>query len=278
MKEKCDPETIINALKEKGYDDHFSVEVFHLGKLEDSLKNFFKDCHSDEGILNGFMQLSCYLQTKRPDQSRIRCEMYCDYKMGQFSISRMVITHEDRFRREQDHCVLDVTLQSIPTANEAIKMMTDKMMTDKLNKRMPTNMEKSYTAEEVIMILTNKGYDGYFTTQACYPNKLCDSLRAFLRDLNPEHRDMNILLETYLLWNRADKPTVRCLISLENYNGKYALDVMDIIHRDGSGKLINKKIISDISIDALPTKDQAIKMVCGEVKEISSTIKKGRRL
>jgi len=139
-------------------------------------------------------------------------------------------------------------------------------------------MKKSYDVDELITILEDKGYRGYFTTQACYPGKLEDSLRAFLKDLNPRYKDMNILLETYLLWNGADKPSVRCLISLENDNGKYALDVMDITHKDSSGKMINNKIITDISIDALPTKDQAVKMVCEEAEEISSTIKKGRCL
>ncbi|OPC69875.1 hypothetical protein BAZ12_08605 [Elizabethkingia miricola] len=139
-------------------------------------------------------------------------------------------------------------------------------------------MKKNCDLEEFIKILTDKGYNGYFMTQAGYPGKLADSLGGFLESLDPEFGfDKNVLLETYLDWNGEDKPSIQCLISLENDNGKFAIDVMEIIHKDRFGKSISEKKLMDIAIDALPTRDQAIKMVREEVRKISSTLKRGRR-
>ncbi|WP_353151472.1 hypothetical protein [Chryseobacterium sp.] len=132
--------------------------------------------------------------------------------------------------------------------------------------------------EEFVKILTDKGYNGCFMTQAGYPGKLADSLGGFLASLDPDYGfDKNVLLETYLEWNGEDKPSVQCLISLENDNGKFALDIMEITYKDRYGKCISEKKLTDISIGALPTRDQSIKMVCEEVRKISSTLKRGRR-
>ncbi|WP_333888333.1 hypothetical protein [Sphingobacterium siyangense] len=139
-------------------------------------------------------------------------------------------------------------------------------------------MEKNYEVEQLIKILIDKGYTGYFMTQAGYPGRLKESLEGFLASLNPRSAfDKNVILETYLDWNGEDKPSIQCFIALENDNGKFALDVMEIIHKDRFGKCISEKKLMDIAIDALPTRDQAIKMVREEVRKISSNLKRGKR-
>jgi len=139
-------------------------------------------------------------------------------------------------------------------------------------------MKKKYNSHELISILTEKGYTGYFTTQAGYPGRLKDSVGGFLGSLDPScNFDKNILLDTYLEWKGENKPSIQCLISLDNDSGKFSLDVMEIIHKDRFGKCIRDKKLTDITIDALPTRDQAIKMVSEQVNKVSAILKKGRR-
>ena len=140
-------------------------------------------------------------------------------------------------------------------------------------------MEKYYEVEELTAILTDKGYNGYFMTQAGYPGRLSESMERFLANLDPRCDFNNkLILETYLDWNGEDKPSIQCFISLKNDNGRFTFDAMEIIHRDRFGKSISEKRLTDMVIDLLPTRADAIKMVREEMKNLSSTHKKGWRI
>lgn len=138
-------------------------------------------------------------------------------------------------------------------------------------------MKKVYDSTELVKILTEKGYNGYFKTQAAYPGKLKDSLGEFLAILGPDCRsDKNVLLETYLDWNGEDKRSIQCWISLENDHGKFSLDVMHISHNDRFGKCIEERQLRDMPLEQLPTKLEAIKIFSKKI--LSSSPKRGRRI
>ncbi|MFC3356007.1 hypothetical protein [Sphingobacterium zeae] len=140
-------------------------------------------------------------------------------------------------------------------------------------------MKKYYEVEELTAILTDKGYNGYFMTQAGYPGRLNESMERFLANLDPRcDFNKNLILETYLDWNGEDKPSIQCFISLKNDNGRFTFDAMEIIQKDRFGKSISEKRLTDMVIDALPTRADAIKMVRKEMKNLSSTHKKGWRI
>lgn len=139
-------------------------------------------------------------------------------------------------------------------------------------------MKKYYEVEELTGILTDKGYKGYFMTQAGYTGRLNESMERLLANLDPRcDFNKNLILETYLDWNGEDKPSIQCFISLKNDNGRFTFDAMEIIQKDRFGKSIREKRLTDMVIDALPTRADAIKMVRKEMKNLSSTHKKGWR-
>lgn len=126
MKESYQVETFKNILIEKGYDDHFVITVCHFGKLEENLNAFIKDYQSGGmDIANGLLTFTTYLQSNGIDKPSIKCDLYVDYKNGEFNATRMEILYRDSLKKTLEHVVMDVSMDTLPTAREAIAMVTD---------------------------------------------------------------------------------------------------------------------------------------------------------
>lgn len=127
--------------------------------------------------------------------------------------------------------------------------------------------------------LTDKGYDGYFLTQANYPDKIKDSINRFLEackngtdkllypDLLP--------LQTYLEWNGEDKPKVSCHMWLKHEDGKFDVQKMNIERTDQYGHLLKQSKLTDLSTGTVPTRKEAIALVSDAPKQKLSS--QGRR-
>jgi len=127
--------------------------------------------------------------------------------------------------------------------------------------------------------LTYKGYDGYFLTQANYPDKIKDSINRFLEackngtdkllypDLLP--------LQTYLEWNGEDKPKVSCHMWLAHENGKFDVRKMEIERTDQYGQSIKKSELTNLTTGAVPTRKDALALVSDTPKQKLSS--PGRR-
>lgn len=127
--------------------------------------------------------------------------------------------------------------------------------------------------------LTDKGYDGYFLTQANYPDKIKDSINRFLEackngtdkllypDLLP--------LQTYLEWNGEDKPKVSCHMWLAHENGKFDVRKMEIERTDQYGQSLKKSELTNLTTGAVPTRKDALALVSDIPKQKLSS--QGRR-
>lgn len=123
--------------------------------------------------------------------------------------------------------------------------------------------------------LTDKGYDGYFQTEASYADKLKDSINRFLEACNNgTDKPMlpNIMmLKTYLEWNGDDKPKVECNIWVKYENGLFDVQKMNIERIDQYGQLLKQSKLTDLSTNSVPTKQEAIAQVSEKLKQLRSS-------
>src|SRR5215216_6115596 len=102
-------------------------------------------------------------------------------------------------------------------------------------------MEQLIDLDALAKVLTDKGYDGFFLTQAGYPGKLKDSISRFLEACsNGTDKPLytNILpLNTYLEWNGEDQPKVGCHMWVRYENGRFDVQEMEIERTDRYGQL-----------------------------------------
>jgi hypothetical protein len=113
-------------------------------------------------------------------------------------------------------------------------------------------------------ILTEKGYDGYFTTQAGYPAKLEDSISQYLENCKKgveTQSKSDILLQTYLQWNGEDKPRVECQMWVKSEQSGLALQKIEITRKDCAGNLLKQSSLVNVSTIDLPTAKEALAMV-----------------
>src|SRR5690554_1867043 len=126
--------------------------------------------------------------------------------------------------------------------------------------------------------LTDKGYDGYFLTQADYPDKIKDSINRFLEackngtdkllypDLLP--------IQTYLEWNGEDKPKVSYHIWVAHENGKFDVRKMEIERTDRYGHSMKKSELTNLTTGAVPTAKEALAKVLDTPKQQFSSRKR----
>lgn len=127
--------------------------------------------------------------------------------------------------------------------------------------------------------LTEKGYDGYFHTEASYPDKIKDSLNRFLEACkNGVDKPMlpnMLMLKTYLQWNGDDKPRVECNMWVKYEDGLFDVQKMNIERTDQYGHLLKQSKLTDLSTGTVPTRKEAIALVSDAPKQKLSS--QGRR-
>ncbi|MDE5437599.1 hypothetical protein KRE47_08100 [Elizabethkingia meningoseptica] len=119
--------------------------------------------------------------------------------------------------------------------------------------------------------LMDKGYDRYFQTEASYADKLKDSISLFLEACNNgTDKPMlpNIMmLKTYLEWNGDDKPKVECNIWVNLFD----VQKMNIDRIDQYGQLLKQSKLTNLSVNSVPTKKEAIAQVSEKLKQLRSS-------
>jgi hypothetical protein len=112
-------------------------------------------------------------------------------------------------------------------------------------------------------VLSDKGYNGFFTTQAAYPGKLKDSIREYLdscakgiEPLKPE-----LLLMGYLQWSGDDKPRVECALWVKHEKGAFDLQKMEIVRKDQFGHSLKQSSLTNLSAESVPKANEAIGLV-----------------
>lgn len=130
--------------------------------------------------------------------------------------------------------------------------------------------------------LTDKGYDGFFLTQAGYPGKVKDSINRFLEACNngtDKPLYTNILpLNTYLEWNGEDQPKVGCHMWVKYENGKFDVQEMEIERTDRYGQLLKQSKLTNLTTSSVPTTREAIAQVSEKPKEEIAPRKRGLRM
>jgi len=143
-------------------------------------------------------------------------------------------------------------------------------------------MKQLLDLETFAKTLTDKGYDGYFHTEASYPDKIKDSLNRFLEACKngtdkPMLSDM-LMLKTYLQWDGDDKPKVECNMWVKYENGLFDVQKMNIERTDQYGHLLKQSKLTDLSTRTVPTAKEAIAQVSEKPKEQVAPRKRGFRM
>lgn len=140
-------------------------------------------------------------------------------------------------------------------------------------------MKQSLDLDTFAKNLTDKGYDGYFQTEAAYADKIKDSIGRFLEACNNgTDKPMlpNILmLKTYLQWNGDDKPKVECNMWVKYEDGLFDVQKMNIERTDQYGQLLKQSKLTDLSTSSVPTRKEAIAQVLDTPKQQFSSRKRG---
>ncbi|MCW2120650.1 hypothetical protein [Flavobacterium sp. 7A] len=143
-------------------------------------------------------------------------------------------------------------------------------------------MNQLYDLETFAKKLKDKGYDGYFQTEAAYSGKLIESiseyLKAYQNDKGIPNKNPSILLSTYLQWNGDDKPRVKCNLYIKHENGTFDVQKMDISRTDRYGQLLKKSQLTNLSIATIPKVKEAISQVTEDPKQQLSSRKRGFRM
>ena len=143
-------------------------------------------------------------------------------------------------------------------------------------------MKQALDLDTFAKILTDKGYDGYFHTEAAYPDKIKDSISRFLEAYNngmDKPMLPNIMmLKTYLQWNGDDKPKVECNMWVKYEDGLFDVQKMEIERTDQYGHSMKKSVLTDLSTSSVPTRKEAIAQVSEKPKEQVAPRKRGFRM
>ena len=130
--------------------------------------------------------------------------------------------------------------------------------------------------------LVDKGYDGYFQTQAAYGDKIKDSISRFLEACDKgmdKPRLHNILmLNTYLQWNGEDKPKVECYMWVKHEDGLFDVEKMNIERTDQYVHSLKKSELTNLTTRLVPTLEEAIDQVSEKLNEQLSSQKRGFRM
>ncbi len=121
--------------------------------------------------------------------------------------------------------------------------------------------------ETFVKVLTDKEYDGYFTTEGCCAGRLENSINAFLQvwaQGNAAPLKAGYLhLSTYLEWNGENKPKVECNMWVRYENEKFDLQHTEMYIRrtDGFGQLLKQTKLTSLDTSTIPTVKQAVALV-----------------
>lgn len=126
-------------------------------------------------------------------------------------------------------------------------------------------MEMISNLETFAKILTEKGYDSYFQTQAAYPGKIKESIDNYLKacqngtDTLPHGEHM--LLSAFIKWDGPDELYVKCHMYVKHLNDKFFLDKMEI-NSGAPGCLSIKNVeLTNLSVVTAPSRAEAVAMV-----------------
>lgn len=124
-------------------------------------------------------------------------------------------------------------------------------------------MKQLLDLESFTKVLIDKGYNGYFTTQAAYPGKLKDSIREYLEACakGTEPLKTELLLMGYLEWSADDKPSAECLLWIKHEKGNFELEKMQIVRKDQFGLPLKNCSLTRLSSESAPTASEALALV-----------------
>ena len=129
--------------------------------------------------------------------------------------------------------------------------------------------------------LADKGYDGYFLTEAGYPDKLKDSISRFLEACkNGTDKPLNagsFLLRTSLEWNGEDKPYTDCYMDVRYEGGKFDVHKMNIERKDRYENTLKKSELTNLTTETVPTTKEALARVLEKPIEWKVFRKRGFR-
>jgi len=136
--------------------------------------------------------------------------------------------------------------------------------------------------DEFAKTLTNKGYDGFFLTQAGYPDKVKDSISRFLEACStgtdkPLYSNL-LSLNTYLEWNGEDQPKVGCHMRVRYEHGRFDVQEMKIERTGCYGQLIKKSELTNLTTSSVPTVREAIAQVSEKPNVEIAPRKRGFRM
>lgn len=135
-------------------------------------------------------------------------------------------------------------------------------------------MKQLLDLESFSKVLIDKGYNGYFTTQAAYPGKLKDSISEYLEACakGTEPLKTELLLMGYLQWSGDDKPSVECMLWLKHEKGNFELQKMDIVRKDQFGLSLKHCSLTSLSAESIPKASEVVALVreAAEQKTIQS--------
>ncbi|WP_199117827.1 hypothetical protein [Pedobacter sp. ASV28] len=136
-------------------------------------------------------------------------------------------------------------------------------------------MEQKHDLQTFAKILTEKGYDGYFTTQAAYPDKIRESLGRYMESSGKglEPQSNRFILRGYLQWSGEDKPRVECSIWVRHEKGKLDLLKMEITKTDRYGQPVGRATLTGLSATELPKATEAVAMVADTAKRQATPVK-----
>lgn len=140
-------------------------------------------------------------------------------------------------------------------------------------------MKQSFDLNMFAKTMTDKGYNGFFLTQAGYPGKVKDSISSFLEACsNGTDKPLFhgfLTLNTYLEWNGEDKPKVSCHLRVQYRNGNFEVQKMNIEKTDRYGHSLKKLELTDLTTESVPTVKEALAKISDTPKEQLSPRRKG---
>lgn len=131
-------------------------------------------------------------------------------------------------------------------------------------------MEQQFDLETFVKILTEKGYTGYFQTQAAYAGKLKESISEYLENCQKGADSLpkkDLLFTSYLQWSGEDKPRVECSMWIKYLNSRFALNKLEVVKKDCFGQQLKKIEMTNLSVTSVPKASEAVALVNDESKQ-----------
>ena len=143
-------------------------------------------------------------------------------------------------------------------------------------------MKQSFDLDKFANKLKDKGYNGYFQTDAAYPGKLKESISDYLKDCQNDtdkpNRSEIFMLSTYLQWNGDDKQNIKSNLYVKHENGIFDIQKMVIVRTDCYGQVLKKSQLTNLSTGSIPTLKEAIAQVSDVPKQQLSSRNRGFRM